>query len=397
MRVALIAALLLCSPGAAVAEKFLLPGPEGDMIGEMRSATVAEGQTLLDIARDNDLGYQEIVRANPDLDPWLPPVGAKVVLPTRYILPSATRTGIVVNLAEMRLYYFLPDKKSAGIRVFTYPLGIGQEGWSTPTGPSSITEKIKDPAWTVPESIRAAHSAEGRGDLPTVVPPGPDNPLGQYALRLENSRYLIHGTNKPYGVGRRISHGCIRMYPEDIEELFPLVPVGTRVMIIDQPYKVGRDSDALYIEAHVPIVENQQVQHDNLPQALAAVAAVTGAEKRQELRDRAAVIAEQHAGVPTYLAKIPHVVDEDLQGWVLQLGAFARVENATLLAERVKSHSLPVTVVARVSDGYCHVLVGPYADQGMAQNMRGKVADLVGYEPSLLRASLNGVLSNCIP
>ena len=230
MRAALIAALMLCLPGVAVATRFVLPGLEGDMIGEMRSATVAEGQTLLDIARDNDLGYQEIVRANPELDPWLPPVGAKVVLPTRYILPSATRTGIVVNLAEMRLYYFVPAKNSAGIRVFTYPLGIGQEGWSTPTGPSSITEKIKDPAWTVPESIRAAHNAEGHGELPAVVPPGPDNPLGQYALRLENSRYLIHGTNKPYGVGRRISHGCIRMYPEDIEELFPMVPVGTRVM-----------------------------------------------------------------------------------------------------------------------------------------------------------------------
>jgi L,D-transpeptidase ErfK/SrfK len=175
---------------------------------------------------------------------WIPGEGKDVLLPTQYVLPNAPRTGLVLNLAEKRLYYF----PSSG-EVETYAISIGREGWSTPLGTFSIVRKDKDPAWYPPASIRKEH-AENGDPLPTVVPAGPDNPLGQYALRLSASGYLIHGTNKPWGLGMQVSHGCIRMYPEDIEALFPKVPVKTSVKIVNQPFKLGWRGNDLYLEVH---------------------------------------------------------------------------------------------------------------------------------------------------
>jgi L,D-transpeptidase ErfK/SrfK len=159
----------------------------------------------------------------------------------------------VINLAELRLYYYPSDKN----QVVTHPLGIGREGWSTPVGETQIIGKKKDPTWTVPESIRKEHEEAG-DPLPPVVPPGPNNPLGGYALYLGIQGYLLHGTNKPFGVGMRVSHGCIRLYPEDIEEFYLQVPIGTKVRIINQPYKVGWLDGQLYIEAHRPL--NEQIK-----------------------------------------------------------------------------------------------------------------------------------------
>ncbi len=220
-----------------------------EIIGTMRTTRVRPDETLLDIARRYDLGYDEIVAANPGVDPWVPKPGLKVVLPTRFILPSAPRQGLVVNLAARRLFFYPPTRPGKPAVVITHPMAIGREGWHTPLVQTRIVAKQVNPSWRVPPSIRAEHAQNGE-TLPAVVPPGPDNPLGTRALRLGVPGYLIHGTNKPEGIGMRVSHGCLQLYPEDIEALFEQVPVKTSVNIVNQPYLVGRQQGAVYLEAH---------------------------------------------------------------------------------------------------------------------------------------------------
>jgi len=222
-----------------------------DLIGARQTHTLAEGETLLDLARRYDLGFIELRAANPHLDAWVPPVGAPVVLPTWHVLPDAPRKGIVINLAELRLYYF---PQPGGVPA-TYPIGIGREGWETPKGQTRVVRKRRDPSWIPPPSIRAE-----KPDLPAVVPPGPDNPLGRFALDLGFDKYLLHGTNKPNGVGRRVSHGCIRLYPEDIAQLFEAVPVGTPVTIVNQELKFGWSGGVLYMEMHPNLEQAVEVE-----------------------------------------------------------------------------------------------------------------------------------------
>ena len=211
---------------------------DGDMAGEVAQYTVKDKDTLYSIARHFDIGIVELMAANPGLDPWIPPVGTVLTLPMAYVLPTISRKGIVIDLSELRLFYF-PDPQT----VMTYPLGIGMDGWSTPTGVTQIVLKRDHPTWVAPASI-----LEANPDLPHVVPPGPDNPLGDYAMNLGWEGYRIHGTNKPYGIGRRSSHGCMRMYPEDIEALFAMVKVGTPVTVVDNPYRIGWKGDTLFLQ-----------------------------------------------------------------------------------------------------------------------------------------------------
>jgi len=215
-----------------------------NLIGMLRYYEVKENESLIEIARYFDLGYNEIVDANPSIDPFVPPPGEKIKIPTIWILPAKRpEKGIVINLSEMRLYYFF--KKNKKSFVMTFPVGIGDEGAETPPGVFKITEKIESPSWKVPESIR-----KERPELPAVVPPGPDNPLGSHALRLSWSSILIHGTDKPWGIGRNVSHGCIRLYPEDIVKLFYKVRVNTTVYIVREPIKIGKKGRDIYIEVH---------------------------------------------------------------------------------------------------------------------------------------------------
>lgn len=283
-------------PTLAGAASFPLP-PEGeDVVGKVIQTHSRYEDTLLDIARNHDLGYREIAAANPDVDPWLPGEGTSVTLPTRFILPPGPREGIVINLAELRLYYYPPGEA----RVITHPLGIGREGWTTPTGNMRVIEKIPGPAWRVPEAIKAEHAANN-DPLPDVVPPGPNNPLGAFAMRLSNPQYLIHGTNQPWGVGMRVSHGCIRLYPEDIASLFPQVATNTPVRIINEPYKAGWLGGVLYIEAHPPLSE-QTAEGRSLTPLIQAILNSYG-EERTATPDweQARRIAEQHSGIPTPL------------------------------------------------------------------------------------------------
>jgi L,D-transpeptidase ErfK/SrfK len=211
-----------------------------DLIGRNRLHIVRPGDTLVDIAVAYRVGFVELAAANPAVDRWLPRPGTEVVIPQEHILPAAPRRGIVINLAELRLYHFGRDGEVASM-----PIGIGSEGLETPDGETTITGKRKNPTWWPPPSIRAE-----KPELPKAVPPGPDNPLGDYALELGWPLYRIHGTNLPYGVGRRVSHGCIRMYPADIETVFNSVRIGTPVTVVDQPVKVGWQEGRLFLEAH---------------------------------------------------------------------------------------------------------------------------------------------------
>lgn len=234
---------------------FRLP-ESGDVVGERYTVVVEDPkQTLIDIARRHNIGYEEIRMANPDVSLWVPGVGTEVVIPAQYILPPAPREGVVVNLSELRLYYYPADKP--GI-VETYPVSVGREEFATPVGLTRTTVKVKDPAWSPPSSMRR-EAAERGEPAPSIVPPGPDNPLGEHAILLAMPSYLIHGTNRPDGVGMRVSRGCIRMYPEDIKSLYERVPSGTQVNLMDAPFKAGWAADGtLFVQSFPQLEENAE-------------------------------------------------------------------------------------------------------------------------------------------
>ncbi len=271
MRKFLSSLCILCLPAAVShADTFTLPPADVELVGTLTTTRVQKGETLLDIAQRSDIGQNEIKLANPGLNRWSPPEGAEVLLPKRFILPDAPYHGIVLNIPEMRLYYFPPRRKGEAPKVVTHPVSIGRMDWSTPIGTTRIVAKVKDPEWRPPESIKKEHAEEGE-ILPDVVPPGPDNPLGRYAMRLGIPGYLIHSTNKPLGIGMRVTHGCVRMYPEDIERLFPEVKVGTPVTLVNQPIKAGWFADDLYIEVHPPLEEEMHSYEKLLEQALTLI------------------------------------------------------------------------------------------------------------------------------
>ncbi|MBX3615903.1 MAG: L,D-transpeptidase family protein [Nitrosomonas sp.] len=242
------------------AETWVLPPPDIDIFGQIRTTQASRTETLLDIARQYDIGQIEILLANPAVDRWLPEDGATVILPSRYIIPQGERKGLLLNLPEMRIYYFPEPKKGEKPIIITHPVGIGRMDWVTPLGISKIVEKKKDPSWIPPKSLQMDRIANGEPPYPSIVPPGPTNPLGRHAMRLSigSGSYLIHGTIKPFGVGMRVSAGCVRMYPEDIEALFDKVPIGTQVQIVNQPIKLGWLLGSLFIELHPPLEEDQE-------------------------------------------------------------------------------------------------------------------------------------------
>jgi L,D-transpeptidase ErfK/SrfK len=231
--------------------------PGSDIVGYVQKTIVGKDDTLPDIARRFDVGYEEILTANPGVDPWLPGVGREVVVPTQFILPAAPHEGVVVNVAAMRIFYYPPHKKGQPQTVYTHPIGIGKVGWKTPEGTTKIVSRQKDPVWVVPKSVREEHQENGE-QLPAKVPAGPDNPLGAYEFRLGWPSYLIHGTNKPYGVGMRSSHGCMRLYPEDIAVFFDLIPIGTKVTVVNQPYLFGWRDGTLYLQAYAVMEDDSR-------------------------------------------------------------------------------------------------------------------------------------------
>ena len=274
-------------PKPVAMHRFQLDAADGDLVGAVQKTVVGPDDTLPDIARRFDVGYEEILLANPGVDPWLPGVGREVVVPTQFVLPAAVREGVVVNVAAMRIFYFPPHKRGEPQLVYTHPIGIGKVGWKTPEGTTRIVSRQKDPVWVVPKSVRDEHAANGE-KLPNRVPAGPDNPLGQYMFRLEWPSYLIHGTNKPYGVGMRSSHGCMRLYPEDIAVFFDLVPIGTRVTVVNQPYLFGWRDHTLYMQAYAVLEDDSRDWIGNrkrLVDRLLKPQAQAGAQRRIQASD----------------------------------------------------------------------------------------------------------------
>lgn len=239
----------LLAAASATAQTYDLPPAGEALVGQVRIVTSRWEDTLPEIARAYNQGYREITIANRSVDVLLPGEGTPVTIPSLYILPDAPRRGIVLNLAELRLYHFPSTDAGEVRRVNTYPVGVGQLDNKTPLGPTRVVEKRRNPTWIIPKSLLREYQAEDP-DFPALMPPGPDNPLGDFALRLSLPGYLMHGTNKPYGVGMYSSHGCVRLYPEDIEVLYHSVDPGTPVYIVNQPYKAGWRDDTLFLEVH---------------------------------------------------------------------------------------------------------------------------------------------------
>ena len=298
----MLAGLLLLHAGNSGAMRFPLPASGNDLVGEIQLEKAARAETLLDIARRHDIGQEEILLANPGLDRWLPEDNDPVLIPSRYILPQARREGLVLNLPEMRLYFFPPVSGNDVPVVDTYPVSIGRMDWRTPLGETRIVSKQRNPSWRPPESVRREAAAEDES-IPQLVPPGPDNPLGAFALRLALPGYLIHGTNKPYGVGMRVTHGCIRLLPEDIEELFARVTAGTPVQIVNQPVKTGWYQGVLYAEIHPPLDEDDRTAEDLLRFTLEQV--YTELVQHPAVLDGQALrkAVEQVHGVPVAISK----------------------------------------------------------------------------------------------
>ncbi len=249
-RYILLIVAFLCAPLAQALTYNL--DKNSDLVGKVQSYVVKKGDTIPSIARQFDLGVLEVVEANPQIDANKRlSVGQKFLIPTAFILPSAAREGIVLNLAELRLYYFPPNTNT----VVTFPVGIGRAGWTTPVGQTQIVLKRPNPVWIPPDNIREEAEEHGR-ELPDVYPAGPHNPLGLFAMNLGWAGYRMHGTNEPDSIGLRSSHGCIRLYPEDIDSLFHQVDVGTKVTVIHEPLKIGVEDGKLYLEAHQPFPDS---------------------------------------------------------------------------------------------------------------------------------------------
>jgi L,D-transpeptidase ErfK/SrfK len=371
---------------ADIATREFAIAKDHSIVGGLAVISTYDGDTLPDIARHFDLGYNDITIANPGIDPWTPKAGARVLLPLRFILPDTPRKGIVLNLANMRIYYYPPKQPGT---LFTYPAGIGRQGWNTPLGKTTIVAKTVNPAWTVPASIRREHAAKG-DPLPAVVPPGPDNPLGKYALPLGFSRYLIHGTNKPYGIGMQVSHGCVRLYPEDIKALFKKISVGTQVRIIHQPYLTAWEGNMLFLEAHEPLQKwagQKKRQRKSLLKQLRQTAAKKGATVDWEKIDRTLQRAD---GIPTPVLAdspnlsvlvaqapevlhpghfygqpvIPELTDSD---WAILVAGFDNEMTAQQLAAMLNHQGPPIPARKVEKNGSYQVIAGPFKNKKQAK------------------------------
>lgn len=330
------------------ANRFVITSAEQDVVGVPQVVFARDSDTLADFARAYGLGYDELIAANPGVDPWLPGENTPILLPTQFVLPDVPRRGIVLNIATKRLFYFPQD----GIvrtpvtgeverqTVLTFPIGIGRVGWETPLGETTVVSKAKDPTWWVPLSVRREHAEMG-DPLPSVVPPGPENPLGTRVLKLDMPGYLIHGTNQPAGVGMRVSHGCVRLYPENIEFLYELVDIGEPVTIINEPYLLGRLEGEWFFESHAPLADDTVDPQTRLDDLLEAHADELDADLQQHVRS----IASSGRGMPvrlqpfdeaeiyTRVRRVQNTIEEDPDAPTLE-EVRQMIEEAVAEAER---------------------------------------------------------------
>lgn len=383
--------------------------PGAAMVGQILTESITPGDTLADLANQYDLGYEEILMANPGVDPWHPTQGQTVRLPLQFVLPkTSSRQGIVLNVAEMRLYYYPPG----GNVVLTYPIGVGREGWNTPLGVTKVVTKIARPSWTPPASIRAEHAADGE-QLPAVVPPGPNNPLGPYALRLGFPGYLLHGTNKPYGTGMRVSHGCVRLQNDDITYLFRTVSVGTRVEIVNQPYKLATVGQLLYLEAQPPFEEDGQTPTNRFLQSLKAT--LRGNEKVAMNWNTILLELTQPSGIPVVVGRIgsgepaqqisaplmartaapglsqaPVQTEIQQNAWYVETGLFATEQEAQMMARELGYLGLEAVIHhSTTPQNTLAVLAGPFQSELDASGVRNRLHK-AGITARIYRSSTAG-------
>ncbi|MGZ8159494.1 MAG: L,D-transpeptidase family protein [Methylobacter sp.] len=336
-------------PETVVTHEFELPDGE-NMVGTIAAIETRENDALPDIARHFGLGYNDISIANSNVSPWTPAPGSRVLLPIQFILPDSPHKGIALNLANMRLFYY--PKKQLG-KVYTFPVGIGRQGWNTPMGLTSIVAKDANPNWYVPESIHREHAEKG-DTLPKVVGSGPDNPLGLYAMRLGIPGYLIHGTNKPYGIGMQISHGCVQLYPEDIEVLFKKATVGMPVRIIHQPYLTAWQQDMLYLEAHEPLPKWAKEKAKLKKQVVKQLQELSAKKSVTVDWDKVERILQRSDGIPTpVLTQSPDVAEISA--------------NALQLKHPGQFYEQPVA--AELKDSDWALLVASFNDETKAQQL----------------------------
>ncbi len=346
-------------PEAVVVPKPVATGPvanhefelanEQSLIGALATVKTAENDTLSDFARHFGLGFNDLSIANPGISPWVPKPDSRLVLPMQYIIPDVPRNGIVLNLATMRMFFY-PKKSN---KVFTYPVGIGREGWNTPLGLTKIAVKTANPSWHVPPSIHQEHEQKGE-KLPGVVLSGPDNPLGLYAMRLAIPKYLIHGTNKPYGIGMQVSHGCIQMYPENIEVLFKKTAVGMPVRIVHQPYLTAWHDGMLYLEAHEPLAKWAQAMPKLRKQALKQLRDISQKKGVSVDWPRVERIFNRADGIPTpVLTQSPDISEV--------------INTAKQLDRPQQLYKQPI--VSEIGDGDWSILVSSFTDALEAQQL----------------------------
>jgi L,D-transpeptidase ErfK/SrfK len=293
---------LLCAT-SALADTYRLPSDGEGVVGAIAVTSSEYEDTISDIAYVYDQGFNEMRLANPKVDSWLPGTDTEIIVPSQFVLPETPREGIVINVPEMRLYYYPKTSLGESPVVVTHPLSVGRQDWRTPVGLTQIASKVKDPAWHPPETIQKEHAAEG-DILPEVVPPGPDNPLGQFALRLGREGYLLHGTNKPYGIGMRVTHGCLRLYPKDIEKLFGMVAVGTPVRIVNQPFKLGWLGGVLYLEVHPYLDEDAASVPDNFTELVGRITTMAQAAGQTVDWDFLQKVISEKTGIPTAVSTV---------------------------------------------------------------------------------------------
>ncbi|WP_338081713.1 L,D-transpeptidase family protein [Ectothiorhodospira mobilis] len=419
-------AALWCTCAAAQTRVVFPLQEDTAVVGGLRHVEARHEDTLIDVARRHRVGFQAIRLANPELNTWIPGEGARVLLPLLFVLPDTPKRGIVINLPEMRLYHFHAAPSGEGRRVATYPVSIGRREWGTPQGTLEVIQKREDPTWTPPDSVRQAYAAQGKS-LPDVVPAGPDNPLGAYALRLSRPTYLIHGTNWSTGIGLRSTHGCIRMDNDDIGVLFPHVDVGTPVHIVHQAVKAGWRDGVLYLEVHPPL-EERATESSPLETAMERVmAAVAGREARVDW-NRVRATVTQASGVPravgwtaghaaapllatpaapkspdaagegagqppsgdslSPVSLIPVPAGEQAQDWFVRMGRFRDEERALVLSAHLEADGFASRVVggARGTGAWTyHVLLGPAVGREEAVSLAQRARQRTALEGEVMR------------
>lgn len=415
-----ILAALWCACAAAQTRVDFPLQEDSAVVGDLRYVEARHEDTLIDVARRHRVGFQAIRLANPELNTWIPGDGARVLLPLMFVLPDTPRQGIVINLPEMRLYHFQETPSGEGRRVATYPVSIGRREWGTPQGTLEVIQKREDPTWTPPDSVRQAYAAQGKS-LPDVVPAGPDNPLGAYALRLSRPTYLIHGTNWSTGIGLRSTHGCIRMDNDDIGVLFPHVDVGTPVHIVHQPVKVGWRDGVLYLEVHPPLEERATQAPAPLETALERVMAAVGGREARVDWNRVRATVAQARGVPRAVGWMaghdtpvplratasapeadtagtsqdpsenpadPNASEEGARDWFVRMGRFQDEERALVLSAHLEADGFTSRVVggARGTGTWIyHVLLGPAAGQDEAATLAQRVRQRTALDGEVMR------------